>query len=155
MFNLSPIIIPIREMSYNIFHGLTIKASTEEVFNAISQPKHLDNWWTLKSSGEPKLGAEYNLNFTDEYDWYCKVSKVELPKSIHFKMTKSDDDWSPTTFGFDLKDTEDGTLVEFSHVNWPEQNHHFKHSSFCWALLLNGLKNYLEKGIVIPFEERN
>lgn len=142
-------------MPYNIFHSLTIKTSTEEVFNAISQPKHLDNWWTLKSSGESKLGAVYNLNFTEEYDWYCEVSKVELNKSIYFKMTKSDADWNSTTFGFDLKATENGTLVEFSHVNWPEQNHHFKHSSFCWALLLNGLKNYLEKGIIIPFEERN
>lgn len=70
-------------------------------------------------------------------------------------MTKSDKDWNPTTFGFDLESSDKGTMVNFSHINWPEQNHHFKHSSFCWAILLNGLKNYLEKGVIIPFEERN
>lgn len=48
--------------------------------------------------------------------------------------------------------------VNFSHVNWAEANDHFKHSSFCWALLLNGLKNYLEdnyleNGIIIPFKK--
>ncbi|WP_298346949.1 SRPBCC domain-containing protein [uncultured Algibacter sp.] len=142
-------------MSYNIYHTLQIKTSVNEVFGAVSQPKHLDNWWTLKSSGIPELGAEYNLNFTDDYDWYCEVLKVEPNKSIHFKMTRSDNDWNPTTFGFDLIETDHGTLMEFSHVNWPEANHHFKHSSFCWAMLLNGLKNYLEKGIIIPFKERN
>ncbi|TBN04858.1 SRPBCC domain-containing protein [Hyunsoonleella flava] len=142
-------------MKFNIYHSLLVEEKPSKVFNAISLPKHLDNWWTLKSSGEPKFGVEYNLNFTDKYDWYCKVSKIEPNKSIHFKMTKSDADWNPTTFGFDLKETENGTLVEFSHVNWVNQNHHFKHSSFCWALLLNGLKNYLEKGTIVPFEERN
>ena len=142
-------------MSFNIYHNFLIKASPEQVFDAVSLPKHLDNWWTLKSSGKPQLDAEYNLNFTDEYDWYCRVSEVKPNQIFYLKMIKSDDDWNPTTFGFDLETTENGTMVKFSHVNWPKDNHHFKHSSFCWALLLNGLKNYLEKGIVIPFEERN
>ena len=142
-------------MSYNIYHNLQIKASLKAVFDAVSQPEHLDNWWTLKSSGIPQLGETYNLNFTDEYDWYCKVSQLKANKSIHFKMTKSDTDWIPTTFGFDLEERNGGTYVEFSHINWKETNEHFKIASFCWAMLLNGLKDYLEKGVVIPFEARS
>lgn len=142
-------------MSYNIHHNLIIKASPKEVFNAVSYPEHLDNWWTLKSSGTPKLHAEYNLNFTDDYNWFCKVSEIKEHTTIHFKMTSADKDWNPTTFGFNLQATENGTQVEFSHVNWQSTNDHFKIASFCWAMLLNGLKNYLEKGIVVPFKERN
>ncbi|WP_339894844.1 SRPBCC domain-containing protein [uncultured Algibacter sp.] len=142
-------------MSYSIFHNLEIKASPKKVFDAVSQPKHLDNWWSLKSSGKPEVGSEYNLNFTEEYNWFCKVSALKTNESIHFKMTKSDTDWNSTTFGFDLETKEKETLVKFSHINWQKDNHHFKHSSFCWAMLLNGLKNYLEKGIIIPFEDRN
>ncbi|WP_242205618.1 SRPBCC family protein [Aestuariivivens insulae] len=142
-------------MSCNIYHNLQINVSPKAVFNAVTQPKHLDNWWTLKSSGKPLLGDMYNLNFTDDYDWYCQVSKLEVDKSIHFKMTQSDADWNPTTFGFDMEENDGGTYLKFSHINWPEANNHFKHSSFCWALLLNGLKNYLESGVVVPFEERN
>ena len=70
-------------------------------------------------------------------------------------MTASDKDWNETTFGFDLADTEQGVLQKFSHINWPEINHYFKFSSFCWAMLLNGLKNYFETGAVIPFNDRN
>ncbi len=70
-------------------------------------------------------------------------------------MTSSDDDWNPTTFGFELEPTNNGTLLMFSHINWVKENQEFKQSSFCWAILLSGLKNYLEKGMVIPFTERN
>lgn len=142
-------------MGFSIFHNLHIKASQNEVFDAVSQPKHLDNWWTLKSSGIPELHAEYNLNFTDDYNWFGIVSKVKRNESFHLKMTDADKDWNPTTFGFDLETKSDSTLVKFCHVNWQNDNHHFKHSSFCWAMLLNGLKNYLEKEIIIPFEDRN
>ena len=142
-------------MSYNIYHNFQISTSSKEVFDAVSQPIHLDNWWTLKSSGKPELNSEYNLNFTDQYNWFCKVLKIKANESFYLKMTNSDEDWNPTTFGFDLESNKKGTMVKFCHINWPKNNDHFKNSSFCWALLLNGLKNYLEKGIVIPFEERD
>ncbi|MGC1205283.1 MAG: hypothetical protein WA839_10410 [Flavobacteriaceae bacterium] len=57
-------------MSYNIYHNLLIKAFPKEVFDAVSQPNYLGNWWTLKSSGIPKLNSAYNLNFTDHYNWF-------------------------------------------------------------------------------------
>ena len=140
---------------HHIYHYFEVDAPQEKVFSAISDPKELVNWWPLKCSGEPKLGATYNFNFTDAYDWYGEVSKVIQNRNFHIKMTKSDEDWKHTTFGFNL-DTKNGkTAVNFFHVNWEHCNTHFKTASFCWALLLNGLKNYLEKGIIIPFEERS
>ena len=142
-------------MSFTIYHSLIINASTKQVFDAISLPKQLNNWWTLKCTGNPILNAEYNLNFTDTYNWYGKVSSCISDKSFHIYMTKSDHDWDATTFGLELEEVDKGTLLKFSHENWQELNHNFKHSSFCWAMLLNGLKNYLENGIIIPFEKRN
>lgn len=140
---------------FSIYHNFFINAPRHKVFDAISLPEHLNNWWTLNSSGTPQIGATYNLNFTDKYDWFCKVVAYEPNKSFHLKMTKSDKDWDSTTFGFDLEEKNTGTYIKFSHINWLEENDHLKHSSFCWALLLNGLKNYIEKGIIIPFEERS
>ena len=140
--------------SYAIYHNLFIKASPKEVFDAISLPEHLNNWWPLKSSGEPEVGAVYNLNFTDAYNWFGEVSVCDINRSFFIKMTDSDADWNPTTFGFTLEKKEDNVYLRFSHTGWLENNDELKHSSFCWAMLLNGLKNYLEKGIIVPFEER-
>ena len=141
-------------MEHTIYHDLVIKASKDKVFDAFTLPEHLNKWWTLKSSGTPQLNSEYNLNFTDKYDWYCKVVKCETNTAFYLKMTQADDDWNPTTFGIALEDHKEGTLLKFTHTDWEANNHPFRHTAFCWALLLKGLKNYLEKGIVLPFEER-
>ncbi|MEN0048041.1 MAG: hypothetical protein AAF806_13360 [Bacteroidota bacterium] len=69
-------------------------------------------------------------------------------------MTQSDEDWDSTSFGFGLEGNSEGTQVQFWHVGWPACNHHFRRSSYCWAILLKGLKDYLEKGIIVPFKER-
>lgn len=139
---------------FAIYHNFEIKASISKVFEAVSDPNHLVNWWPQKCSGTPKVDSEYNLFFTEEYNWLGNVIVCDKDKAFHIKMTKADPDWTPTSFGFDLEEIKNGVLVKFKHKNWPACNAHFRHSSFCWALLLNGLKNYVEKGIIIPFEER-
>ncbi|MEQ8302695.1 MAG: SRPBCC domain-containing protein [Cyclobacteriaceae bacterium] len=143
------------ENSYNIYHSFAVKASPEKVFDAVSLPEQLVQWWPLKCSGKPVYGETYNFYFGEKYDWLGKVVKCEPSKSFHIKMTKSDADWNPTSFGFDLEIMKEGVRLNFFHSNWPSCNQHFKHSSYCWALLLNGLKDYVEKGTVVPFEERN
>ena len=141
---------------FNIYHDLVIKSTLKEVFDAVSKPEHLNNWWTLKCTGTPELNAEYNFYFAPEYDWYGKVITCQPNHAFYIKMKKTnDEDWNPTTFGFNLEKIEEGVQVRFFHIDWPLCNHHFRHSSFCWALLLNGLKNYLEKGVVIPFKDRS
>ena len=139
----------------DIFFDILIHASPQKVFNSFCMPEHLDNWWTLKSSGRPEQDAAYNLNFTDTYNWFAKVDEVIPNERFYLKMTSSDPDWDPTTFGITLEAKGNDTLLKFSHKNWPENNHHYRHSAFCWAQLLNGLKNYVENGIVIPFEDRS
>lgn len=139
---------------YNIFHDFFIAAPADAVFNAVTAPEVLNKWWPLRSSGEPTPGTEYNFYFTPEYDWYGKVIKSEPGRSFQIKMTRADADWDPTSFGFELEEKEGGTQVKFWHKGWPECNHHFRRSSYCWAILLKGLKDYVEKGVVVPFEER-
>jgi uncharacterized protein YndB with AHSA1/START domain len=139
---------------FDIHHDVFINSTKKKIFDAISLPEHLNNWWTLKCSGRPEKGAEYNFYFGSEFDWLGKVSKCETNQAFHIKMTKSDADWNPTSFGFDLEEATGGVQLKFWHIGWPSCNHHFRRSSYCWAILLNGLKNYIEKGIIVPFEDR-
>ena len=141
-------------MTHSIYHDLEINESINKTFQAITEPEHLINWWPFKCTGTPKENEEYNFFFKSEYDWYGKVIKTEKNKSFHIKMTTSDPDWNPTSFGFDLEQKNDKVQVKFWHIGWPECNAHFRRSSFCWAMLLNGLKNYVENGKIVPFEER-
>jgi uncharacterized protein YndB with AHSA1/START domain len=143
-----------KEGDFAIYHDLVIKASTQAVYEAVTDPGKLCDWWTLNCSGHPELGAEYNFYFSPQYDWFGKVMKCEPERTFHIKMTKSDSDWEPTSFGFDLQENEGGVQLKFWHVGWPQCNDHYRRSSYCWAMLLHGLKNYIEKGVIVPFEER-
>jgi uncharacterized protein YndB with AHSA1/START domain len=137
-----------------IYHNFIIEAAPEKVFKAVTDPRLFENWWPLRCTGTPAMGEEYNFVFEEPYNWVAAISKFELNRSVYYKMTKSDPDWDPTTFGFELKEHEKGTYLAFFHKDWPQANDHMKYSSFCWAMLLNGLKNYLENGQIIPFEQR-
>ena len=139
---------------FNILHDIEINTTKDKVFEYISNPFHLNNWWTKSSEGKADLGERYRFYFTPEYDWFAEVSKINSPEQIEFKMTKSDEDWDPTSFGFHLSDTINGTLLSFYHNNWQSQNHHYRRTNCCWALLLKGLKDYCEQEIIVPFEKR-
>jgi uncharacterized protein YndB with AHSA1/START domain len=141
--------------NYHIYHDLQINTTAKKLFEAVSKPSELENWWPLKCSGEEKLQAEYNFNFTDAYDWYGKVTAYQPNSTFYIQMTKSNEDWNSTSFGFDIEEIDKNKVqLHFWHKNWQRCNAEFKQSSFCWAMLLNGLKNYVEKGIIIPFEDR-
>ena len=138
----------------HIFHDLVIKATQKEVFDAVSLPEHLNNWWTLSCEGLRQKAAIYNFYFAPEYNWFGEVITCKPNSAFHIKMTKADADWNPTSFGFDIEEHESGVRLQFWHKNWPHCNAHFRHSSYCWAMLLSNLRNYLEKSVIVPFVER-
>ncbi|MFO0940529.1 MAG: hypothetical protein U0930_07150 [Pirellulales bacterium] len=45
--------------------------------------------------------------------------------------------------------------MRFFHVDWESTSDHFAITNYCWGQLLKGLKDYVENGSVIPFENRN
>jgi len=138
----------------DILFDVPINAPRYAVFAAIANPKEMVHWWPLRCTGEMKQGGVYNLFFSEEYDWYGEVSKFKEDESFSIKMTKADSDWVPTSFGYDLSDQQNSTRLSFFHKDWPENNHHYRKSGWCWAILLNGLKDYVENGIIIPFDQR-
>ena len=141
--------------SHDVLLDLYIKASAEQVYNAVTLPEELIKWWPLKCSGSPLLNEVYNLNFTDQYDWYGIVTASEPFKHFEITMTKSDQDWDGTQFGFILTPRSSNLHLQFYHKGWKESNEHYRHSTYCWANLLRSLKDYLESGKIVAFEDRS
>ena len=141
--------------SYAIYHDLTINADAKSAYDAVTLPEHLNNWWTLQCNGKPVEGTIYNLFFGPDHNWYGKVMQAIPEKAFSIQMTQSDPEWDSTIFGFELQNHASTVRLMFRHEGWLNCSEHFRTSSFCWAMLLNGLKNYLEKGVIVPFEERS
>ena len=100
------------------------------------------------------MGEEYNFFFSNDYDWYGEVSEMIMDQSFVIKMTQCELNWLPTSFGFNLSEGAHDVILQFFHSGWKQVNHEYRKTSYCWALLLHGLKRYVEVGEIIPFEER-
>lgn len=140
---------------YSIQHQFIIKKSAQQVFDALTSPAGLNAWWTLDAQGKPELGEAYRWYFGPEYDWQAQVCHVVQGKELTWRMVVAMDDWMPTQVGFSLSENGGATTVSFFHKNWDAANDHYAITNFCWGQLLKGLKDYLENGVIVPFELRN
>jgi uncharacterized protein YndB with AHSA1/START domain len=138
----------------DIYHDLPIKAPIDRVLRAVSTPEGLDTWWTKSSSGEPKVGAEYELSFGPEYLWRARVTRCVPSTEFELELTTADSDWIGTRVGFRLESRDDATWLRFSHTGWPSLNEHYRISCNCWAMYLRVLRRSLEFGESVPYEGR-
>ena len=138
-----------------ILHQIPIKASAQQVYEAVATPEGLDARWTLRAEGVPVEGASYQLWFGREYDWRARVSRVVPGEAIEWEMTDAHEDWLGTRVGVALEEADGVTMVSFHHSNWSEQNEHFQISSYCWAAYLRLLKRYVERGEFIEYPDRD
>jgi uncharacterized protein YndB with AHSA1/START domain len=138
----------------DILHEFTIKADAARIFECMSTPAGLDQWWTHYSSGEPGPGAAYALGFGPEYDWEARVTRYVKNEEFELELSEAADDWLGTRVGFRLVPLGDHTQVSFWHSGWQAETHHFGRSSFCWAMYLRILRRYVERGETVPYEQR-
>ena len=137
-----------------ILHNVYIRATSNRVFEAMTTPAEINQWWTLESGGKPVLHSKYRFYFSPANDWKAEVTQVTDLTSIEWKMTIADSDWTGTSFGFTLVTQPDMVRVEFYHKDWKTTNEHYRMTSYCWAMYLNLLKRYLEKEEIVPYNER-
>lgn len=139
----------------DILHRLPIEAVAARVFEAVSTPSGLNEWWTLECEGVPSRGETFRFGFGRGYeDWRGEVGYLERDRAIEWTMTRADDDWTGTVVGLRLAPDGDRTVVEFSHRGWRDANAHYRTTSCCWASYLRILRRYLEHGERVPYAIR-
>jgi uncharacterized protein YndB with AHSA1/START domain len=138
----------------DIFHDFLVKAPAAKVFTAVSTPQGMDHWWTKRSAGEPKEGAEYELWFGPQFDWRGKVTRCKKNSEFELEITRADADWIGTRVGFRLEEKNGSTNAHFYHVEWSKQNDHWRISCYCWAMYLRILRRWVEHGEFVPYERR-
>jgi len=137
-----------------IVQDLPIRAPLADVFDAVSRPAGLNEWWTKSSRGEPALDAEYELGFGAGYDWRAKVSAFDAGHAFELTMTQADPDWLHTRVGFTLERKDQLTWLRFHHAGWPSVNEHYRVSCHCWAMYLRVLRRFLDFGESVPYDQR-
>ncbi len=138
----------------DILHDFPIAAPATTVFAAISSPAGLAAWWTLGTSGEARVGADYELFFGEEYDWRATVTRCATDRAFALGMTHASDDWLGTTVSFVLEPRGNVTWLHFAHTGWRDASDHFRSTSYCWAMYLRVMKRWIERGEMVAYERR-
>lgn len=138
----------------SIFHYFPINVPIEKVFEAISTPEGLDKWWAKKTTGNADLGGKFFIHFEPNYDWTAVITKFDPYEEFELTMQTSDEDWEGSKVGFRLTSKKNLTEVQFYHIDWKEDNTHFRISNFCWAMYLRILKRNLELGEIVEYKDR-
>lgn len=138
----------------DIYHDVPITGSLTEVFYGVSTTEGLSKWWSKGGSGEAGVGQEMNFDFGPGYQWKAVVEEFEPNRSFVLRMTECDRDWEGTTISFKLEEQADGSVLRFEHLGWPDDNSHYRSSSYCWAMYLRCLKMYIEDGTEIDYSGR-
>jgi uncharacterized protein YndB with AHSA1/START domain len=138
----------------DILQDLPIAVSPSRVFEGVSQPALLDQWWTLRSTGASTVGSTYELDFGPNYVWHAVVTRSHPGKAFELCMATTDPDWNATVVGFEFFPSKTGTQVRFYHRGWPEANERYRLSAHCWALYLRVLRRHLELGETVAYNKR-
>jgi hypothetical protein len=109
-----------------IFHRVRVRASTSEVFRAVTEDELLRPWW----AGDGRLAVRC-LGVVDgaHVAWRC----IDGPP-----------EWVDTEIAFVFVRDGSDTIVRFAHTNWREVTDAFARCTTKWGRVLLALKSTLE-----------
>jgi uncharacterized protein YndB with AHSA1/START domain len=118
------------EMEYGtIERELHIDASPEVVFDVLSRPEHIRDWWSAETQFEPVAGTTSRFTWTDkdtgrEESTSFTVVEIHPPQRFSFRWAYEGDVASPGNsllVTFELVPTASGTTVRFSETGFRER----------------------------------
>lgn len=134
----------------NILFSYSIESSPEAVYQALTEQKHIQGWWTSDTRIEPKEGTEAHFGFGEKGAFSFNIATLSPNEAVEWDNPQGPPDWAGTTVRFDLSADENGTQVLFGHRGYATEEGSFAMVSFNWAFFLMSLKAYLETGQGTP-----
>ena len=138
----------------DILHRVGIKASSNEVYEALATREGLAGWWTTNTRGDTELGGVIKFRFSADgreiggFD--MKVLDLRPAERVLWQVVEGPPEWIGTKVSFELKQEDDYCIVLFKHQDWKEPVEFMHHCSTKWATFLMSLKALLETGKGAP-----
>jgi uncharacterized protein YndB with AHSA1/START domain len=114
----------------SIERELHVDASPEVVFEVLSRPEHIRDWWSAETEFEPVAGAASRLTWTDQATGRQQstpftVVEADPPKRFSFRWTYDDGaipgPGNSLLVTFELVPSGQGTTVRFSETGYRER----------------------------------
>ena len=132
--------------------NITINASTQQVYEALTEEKQLKAWWTQDCSAKPEVGskAEFEFKGADFYN-VMEITRLEQNKLVEWKCVEagneSNKEWEGTSVIWEISDDNGKTKLSMIHKDWKEETELFNRCTDGWNHYAGkSLKSYLETG---------
>jgi uncharacterized protein YndB with AHSA1/START domain len=114
----------------SIERELHIDASPEVVFEVLSSPEHIRDWWSAETDLEPAAGASGSFTWTDQTSGRQQsapftVVEVDPPRTFSFRWTHGEAETAgpgnSLLVSFELVPSGEGTTVRFRESGYRER----------------------------------
>ena len=135
----------------HIIHRIGIKASSSQVYNALSTIKGLAGWWTENVEGDEQIGGKITFRFhapsgEEIGAMIMEVRELTPDIKVQWHCIDGPPEWIGTDITFELSEHNDQTIIIFAHRNWREEVEFKAHCSMKWAVFLLSVRDYVETG---------
>jgi len=129
-----------------MLHEITIEASPQAVFDAITTEKGLRSWWTDDVTAEPKQGSVAQFSFNNKrVTFKMQIDELAAPTKLRWSCQGDPQEWKGTKLTFDLEERDEGlTRLRFGHREWASTEGAFALCNTTWGHLIVLLKMYCE-----------
>lgn len=129
----------------------------QKLYEALADHRSVAQWWTDQS----ELQSDLMVFHWRPHNWRVVMKPVELTNNecVKWLCTESNmqntDAWEDSTLSFRvLPNKNGGSILEFLHDNY-KSSPCFNECTSGWAFVLGkSLKNYVETGKGLPFENK-
>lgn len=101
----------------DIMHLVKIHASPERVYEALTTPEGIRNWWTRDAVLDSKIGGTCEFRFYEGTS-VTKITVDELKPAVRVgwkTISSFRPEWGGTTITFDLRAQGSDTVLSFAH----------------------------------------
>ena len=130
---------------------LTLAASTDVVFDALTTIDGLAAWWT-PVTGDGLTGGELTFSFGPASQAVMRVDAAERGVGVRWtNLACVQQDWVGTTLHFDIEETpEGGSELHFRHAGLTPRLECFTDCKSGWDHFILSLRAYVETGVGNP-----
>ena len=135
-------------MAAPLVHQVNVKATPDQIYEAVSTVKGLAAFWTSQSQAEPRVGSIATFGFGGPSQ-RMRVDELKPAKRVKWTALADFPNWDGTTVTWDISPAENGeTGVLFRHADWPASvsQDDLGSINYTWGLVVERLKQYAESG---------
>jgi len=140
----------------DIHYEISVAATQEQVYQAITAREGLTGWWTDDATGADKVGAVAEFGFFNHSMIFrMRVDELEAGVRVKWSCIGGPEEWLGTHVLFGLVMLEGGaTSIAFTHGGWRAETGMYPSATATWGHIMPHLKGYVEGKMPGPYFKR-